>query len=384
MTDGHELVVYLGSDAVAAQEGVDVEGKVECRGAHRHGLYLALWCEDDYLRAEEVELYGVEEVHGIGLWVVEYLLYGAQPVLELGFFLAQHDGVVVVAVVLVFPVGGKSLLGNLVHALRTYLHLDPLARLRHERDVQSHVAVGLGLCHPVAEAVGVAGVELAESNVDVEAVAGFAFRRAWLEDDADGQDVVDFVESEVLRLHFRPDGVGTFDPRLYLVAQSFLVEYLAYGLREVVEEGLALRLCLCELALDEVVGVGIFELEAQVFELVLNLVQAEAVGYRGVDVERFACNLHLLVVGLRCQRAHIVEPVAYLDEDYAYVVVHRQQQLLEVFGLRRRVFAEDAAADLGQSVDYLGYLLAKEVFYVLCGVVGVFHYIMQQGGADAR
>ena len=79
-----------------------------------------------------------------------------------------------------------------------------------------------------------------------------------------------------------------------------------------------------------------------------------------------------------------MEPVAYLDEDYAYVVVHRQQQLLEVFGLRRRVFAEDAAADLGQSVDYLGYLLAKEVPYVLCGVVGVFHYIMQQGGADAH
>ena len=44
--------------------------------------------------------------------------------------------------------------------------------------------------------------------------------------------------------------------------------------------------------------------------------------------------------------------------------------------------AEDAAGYLGQSVDNLCYLGAEEILDVLDGVVGVFHHVVQQGGAD--
>ena len=43
----HQLVVHLGSDAVASQEGVYLEGEVECRTVGWHRLDFTLRCEDE-------------------------------------------------------------------------------------------------------------------------------------------------------------------------------------------------------------------------------------------------------------------------------------------------------------------------------------------------
>ena len=77
-----------------------------------------------------------------------------------------------------------------------------------------------------------------------------------------------------------------------------------------------------------------------------------------------------------------MQTVANLDKDDANVVAHGKQQLLEVLCLGRGLFSEDTAADLGQSVHNLRYLRAKDVLDVLCGVVGVFHHVVQQGSTD--
>ena len=113
MAQGHELMVHLCSDAVAAEEGVDGEGEVEGGTSRWHRLDLSLWGEDEDLRGEEVQLDGVEEVHGVGLWVVEDLLDGAQPVVELVLVLR----IFLFDTVLVFPVGCETLLRNLVHTV---------------------------------------------------------------------------------------------------------------------------------------------------------------------------------------------------------------------------------------------------------------------------
>ena len=113
MAQGHELMVHLCSDAVAAEEGVDGEGEVEGSTSRRHRLDLSLWGEDEDLRGEEVQLDGVEEVHGVGLWVVKDLLDGAQPVVELVLVLR----IFLFDTVLVFPVGSETLLRNLVHTV---------------------------------------------------------------------------------------------------------------------------------------------------------------------------------------------------------------------------------------------------------------------------
>lgn len=47
MAQWNQLMVYLGSDTVAAQEGMNLEGEVEGSTACRHRLDFSLWCEDE-------------------------------------------------------------------------------------------------------------------------------------------------------------------------------------------------------------------------------------------------------------------------------------------------------------------------------------------------
>ena len=152
----NQLVVNLSTDTMTAQEGVDGECKVECRTACRQSTDLALRRKHEYLTGKQVELDGVQEVHSIRLWVVQNLLDGAQPLVELVLVL----GIFLLNTVLVFPVSCKSLFGNLVHTVGTYLHLNPLTCLRHQCNVQCLIAVGLRLREPVAQTVGVALVYL--------------------------------------------------------------------------------------------------------------------------------------------------------------------------------------------------------------------------------
>ena len=149
----NKLVVYLGTDAMAAKEGVNLEGEIECRTTRRHRLDFTLRGEDENLRGEEVELDGVEEVHGIRLRVVEDFLDGAQPVVELAIVLASF--LIGFVAFLVLPMGGKTLLGHLIHSVGAYLHLNPSAGVRHQRDMQSLIAVSLRVVEPVAQTVGV-------------------------------------------------------------------------------------------------------------------------------------------------------------------------------------------------------------------------------------
>ena len=121
--------------------------------------------------------------------------------------------------------------------------------------------------------------------------------------------------------------------------------------------------------------------EAQVLELVLDLVEAEAVGQRRIDVERLAGDLVLLAGEHGAEGAHVVQAVGDLDEDDTDIVAHREQELLECLGLERRSLAEDAAADLGEALHDVGHLGAEEVGDVLVGIVGVLLHVVQQGGA---
>lgn len=64
----------------------------------------------------------------LGLGIVENILDSAQPHREFRLLVALAD--------LVFPVGRKALLGDLVHAAAAYLHLHPVAVMAHHREVE--------------------------------------------------------------------------------------------------------------------------------------------------------------------------------------------------------------------------------------------------------
>ena len=103
---------------------------------------------------------------------------------------------------------------------------------------------------------------------------------------------------------------------------------------------------------------------------------------RRVDVLRLAGNLVLFLFWLCLECTHVVQSVGNLDEYYAYVVAHREQQFAEVLSLLGCFVAEHSAGDLCQSVHYLCNLRAEQVVDVLHRIIGILHHVVQQCSAD--
>ena len=111
---------------------------------------------------------------------------------------------------------------------------------------------------------------------------------------------------------------------------------------------------------------------------------------RDEEVHGFAENLVALVFRHELDGAHVVEPVGQLDEHDAHVVVEGDQDAAEVLGLEADplvqrlvlVVVVERRLDLGQAVDQRGDLGPEEPFDVLHREFGVFHDVVEQGGAD--
>ena len=201
-------------------------------------------------------------------------------------------------------------------------------------------------------------------------------------DDADGKDVEHLVEGNVLLLHLHPDGVWAFHSRLDGIVDAHFVKALADGRDEGRSEDVACLLGGSQFVKDVLIGLRVLIVEGEILEFRLDLVESEAVGNRGEDIECFTCNLILLRREHARKRAHVVETVGNLDEDDTDVVTHHQEEFLEGFGLKRCAVAEDATGNLGDSFHNVCHFLSEKVAEVLVGIVRVLFHVVEQGGAD--
>ena len=148
--------------------------------------------------------------------------------------------IVLHALLFVLPVRSKSSFGHIVHAIGADLHFDPLALVRHEGVVQRLITVGFRRGQPVAEARGVGFVDLGERGVDLIAFGHFVLSVFRSENDANRQNVEDFLERNVFSLHFLPNAVRTLDARLDFVVHSLAVQGGTDGGGELLEGIVAL------------------------------------------------------------------------------------------------------------------------------------------------
>ena len=148
-----------------------------------------------------------------------------------------------------------------------------------------------------------------------------------------------------------------------------------------------------DLALVALLGDELFDLrvlarvqgrEGEVLELPFDRVDSEPVGERRVDLERLARLRHLLLLGQRAQRAHVVEAVGQLDQDHPDVGGHRHHHLAVVLGLPLVAALEGDPGQLGDAVDQLGDLLAELLADLLEAGAGVLDRVVEQRGAERR
>jgi hypothetical protein len=123
-------------------------------------------------------------------------------------------------------------------------------------------------------------------------------------------------------------------------------------------------------------------LEREVLELPLQLVDAEAVRERRVDLERLLRLLDLFLLAEVLDLAQVVQPVRELDEDHADVFRHRDDHLPVVLRLRLLARLELHARQLRDPVDELRDLVAELGAHLLELDARVLDDVVEQRGRD--
>ena len=359
----HQAAVDPRPDAAVAHLGVDGVGEVDRRRAGRQRDDLALGREDVDLVLLQVELQRLEELDRVvGLAV------------DVGDALEPRHLRGVVLLGLVAPVGRDAVLGPVVHLRGPDLHLDRLAVQPDHRRVQRLVHVELGRVDVVLEAPvhrGPDGVDGAQRGPAV--LLG-------LDDDPDGDQVVDVVELLAPHDHLLVDGPQVLRPPGDVGHDAHVVQALAHVDEHPLEVLLALRRPGRHHLLDLGVALRVQRGEGEVLELPAHLLHPEPVGQRRVDVEGLLRRAPLLPLGHDGERAHVVQPVGQLDQQDAPVVGHGDEHLADGGRLLRLLGVELEPVELGHAVDDAGHPLAEGLLDRLERQPGVLHGVVQEGG----
>ncbi len=195
--------------------------------------------------------------------------------------------------------------------------------------MQRLVAVRLRNRDPVAHTLRVGDVAVADDGVDRPAELLLQLARA-VDDDAQGEDVVDPFERHALFVHLGPDRVDRLCAALDVVFDPLTVHPLEDRLQKAADEGLTLLLGLLELRADMLVVLRLEVFQGDVLQFALQVVEAQLVGDLGVEVQALPALLAVLLAGEDIERAHHLQPVGQLDQDHPRILRVGDDQVAEV------------------------------------------------------
>ena len=366
------------TDGVVTDLGVHRVGEVDRGRPDREPDDLALRGEDVDLLAADVEAQVVEELVGVGGLALPFeQLPEPRHLVDLATVGGCRDaGGRRLGFVLVLPVGGDTVFGAVVHRVGADLDLDGLAVGADDRRVQRLVHVHLRGGDVVLEPPrhrAPPGVQCAEHRITVT---------HGVDQDAHRDQVVDVLELPAAHDHLLVHGVVVLrtagDRRL----DAGRLEVAGHLLPETLQVLLAGRCRLGDQPGDLVVDLRMQHREAEIFQLPLDGVHAEAVRQRGVDVES--------LVGLAGGRLHrhvppgagVVQAVGEFDDEHPDVLGHRHDHLADGLGLGGLPVGH--LVELGDAVDQQRDLVAEVGPQLGQRVVGVFDRVVQQGRREHR
>jgi hypothetical protein len=201
-------------------------------------------------------------------------------------------------------------------------------------------------------------------------------------EDAHADEVEDVGEFLAAQHHLLVDRVVVLRPAGDLGAD---LQGLELGIDLVDHLGqvlLALRLALGGHAHDLFVALGVQRGEGQVLQFPLDLVHAQPVGQRRVDLQRLARLALLLLAWQVADVAHVVEPVGQLDQQHADVAGHGDDHLADGLGLGRLAGLEADPVQLGEPVGDLAHLWPELRLDLGHGHRGVLDHVVEQRRDD--
>ena len=366
---GHHAAVDLGAGAAVAHFRVDGIGKIHQRGAPGQFLDIAGGGKGINLIRIELQAHPLQEFLGVLqlLLEVHHLL---EPGEALGVLFVEGPPL------LVAPVGRNAFFGHPVHLPGADLDFQAFAALADHRGVDGLVHVGLGHADIVFEA------SRHRPKQGVDDPQGFIAFMDRVHDDAKGQEIVEFIQGDLLGLELAVDAVEIFDPPVHFPLDVVLLQFVPEELAHVLVVFLQGALLPGQALLDLLIGLRLQVEKGQVFQLGLEAEHAQAAGQGGVDIQGLPGDA-LLLGGLHePQGPHVVDPVGQLHQQDPDVVGHGEDHLADIFRLLGLPVAEDQLADLGDPVDHIRHFLAEVFFQIVQGGGGVLHRVVEQAGGD--
>ncbi len=150
-------------------------------------------------------------------------------------------------------------------------------------------------------------------------------------DEAHAAHVAYEIERFPFLVHFFEDRIDVLGASADLHLDVVFCQKLREMFLDDLDLRFAVRAFFLELIGDLLVFFRVEVAEAQVFEFPLDLPDAEAVGERGKDVERFLRDPLSFFLGHVTERAHVMQTVCKFDEHHAHVLSHGEKGLAQGF-----------------------------------------------------
>ena len=122
--------------------------------------------------------------------------------------------------------------------------------------------------------------------------------------------------------------------------------------------------------------------EAEILQLGLELVHAQALRNRRVDLQGFQGNATARLRLHGAEGSHVVQTIGQLDQNHAQVACHRQQHLAEALGSGFLATLEVELVEFGNPVNQFKHGAAELVVQAFGGDIGIFEGVMQDRGND--
>src|SRR5437867_3587574 len=293
---------------------VHQEGEIDRRRALGQALHVTARREHEDLVLIEVDLQELEK-----------LLRTVRILLELDELAEPRQMVIelvgTLAVLLVQPVRGDTVLRRAVHVARADLDLVQLSGRPEHRGVQGLITVRLGARDVVLDPLLQRRPRVVDDPQHVVAVGDAVDEYAYR------QQVVNLVERLAPLLHLLEDGPQVLGPADNLPARDPGAAQLVGQRRAHPLDGpVPLHPLRLDVPRQLFVVVRLEILERQILELRLHAGHAEAMRQRRVQLARLQRNALALLRRQRIERAHVVQPVGELDDDHARVPRDRHRQ----------------------------------------------------------
>ena len=139
--------------------------------------------------------------------------------------------------------GSNTLLINFIHTLGTHLNLYPITLIAHQCNMESLVAIGFRMVHPITCTFWMRFVYLRQCHINIEAFIDFLLFLERLENNTDSQNIIYLLKGYFFVLYLPPDGIRTLDSGSNLILQPHLVKSSSDRRSKITKNQFTLRFC---------------------------------------------------------------------------------------------------------------------------------------------